>query len=136
MTRVKYNRKGDLLATSARDNSANLWWSHNGERIGTFDGHNGSILDIDIDRHSKYLLTASADMTAKLWELKTGAIIKEWEFKTPVRAVAFAMGDDRFMAVTDARMGYPATLYVFSMTSRSVFFFSTFAIHACSDSVL
>lgn len=50
MTDLKYNRDGDMLFIASKDSSVSVWWTDNGERIGTYDGHNGAIFSIDIDR--------------------------------------------------------------------------------------
>lgn len=36
LTKVKYNRDGDLLFTAAKDASPCVWYSENGERLGTY----------------------------------------------------------------------------------------------------
>lgn len=38
LTQIKYNADGDILFTVAKDNAPSAWWTHNGERIGTYDG--------------------------------------------------------------------------------------------------
>lgn len=32
----------------SKDNQPNVWFSHNGERLGTFDGHDGAVWDLDV----------------------------------------------------------------------------------------
>ena len=49
LTMVKYNREGDLLVTSAKDNRPCLWYADNGERIGTYDGHTGTVWCVDFN---------------------------------------------------------------------------------------
>ena len=44
ITQIVYNREGDLLFSSAKDQNPNVWYSINGERLGTYDGH-GKIKD-------------------------------------------------------------------------------------------
>jgi translation initiation factor 3 subunit I len=39
VTQIVYNREGDLLFSSAKDQNPNVWYSINGERLGTYDGH-------------------------------------------------------------------------------------------------
>jgi translation initiation factor 3 subunit I len=61
ITVVKYNYDGDLLFTASKDQVVSMWRSENGERVGTFHGHKGAIWDLDVDRFTRWLLTASAD---------------------------------------------------------------------------
>ena len=42
ITQVCYNREGDLLFSCAKDKHPNVWYSINGERLGTYDGHGGA----------------------------------------------------------------------------------------------
>ena len=61
ITVVKYNYDGDLLFTASKDQVPSVWRSENGERLGTFQGHKGTVWDLDCDRFTVHLLTASAD---------------------------------------------------------------------------
>ena len=49
LTMVKYNREGDLLFTAAKDHRPCCWYADNGERIGTYDGHNGTVWCLDVN---------------------------------------------------------------------------------------
>ena len=49
ITQIKYNRDGDLLLSSAKDTKPNVWYSLNGERLGTYNGHGGAVWCIDVD---------------------------------------------------------------------------------------
>ena len=50
LTQIKFNAEGDLLFTCSKDNVINVWFSHNGERLGTYAGNNGSVWTLDVDR--------------------------------------------------------------------------------------
>ena len=49
ITQIKYNREGDLLFSCAKDQQPNVWYSMNGERLGSFKGHTGAVWGIDVD---------------------------------------------------------------------------------------
>jgi len=49
ITQIKYNRDGDLLFSAAKDTKPNVWYSLNGERLGTYNGHGGAVWCIDVD---------------------------------------------------------------------------------------
>ena len=72
LTRVKFNLEGDLLFSAAKDKSPCVWFTHSGERLGTYKGHNGAVWNLDVDYTSTHLLTASADFSVRLWDVKTG----------------------------------------------------------------
>lgn len=113
LTRVKFNREGDMLFTTAMDKVATIWRSSNGERVGTYKGHNGAVRDIAITWDTTRVITGSADNSAILWVAETGEKLHHWFFKSPVRSVAFSPGD-RFIAIaTTQLMGQPSNVYIY-----------------------
>lgn len=85
LTQVKFNKEGDLLFSCSKDSSASVWYSLNGERLGTLDGHTGTIWSIDVDRFTKYCVTGSADYSIKLWDVSSGQSIATWKSPVPVK---------------------------------------------------
>lgn len=49
LTQIKFNKEGDLLFSCSKDHIINVWFTHNGERLGTYDGHNGTVWTVDVD---------------------------------------------------------------------------------------
>lgn len=45
----RFTREGDFLITCGKDSTVNLWFSDNGERAGTFNGHNGAVWTTDMN---------------------------------------------------------------------------------------
>uniref|UniRef100_A0A3Q3XLM5 Serine-threonine kinase receptor-associated protein n=1 Tax=Mola mola TaxID=94237 RepID=A0A3Q3XLM5_MOLML len=72
ITQIKYNREGDLIFSVAKDTVANVWYSVNGERLGTYNGHTGAVWCVDCDWDTKNVLTGSADNSCRLWDCETG----------------------------------------------------------------
>ncbi|KAG4140523.1 hypothetical protein ERO13_D06G023250v2 [Gossypium hirsutum] len=93
LTFLKYNRDGDLLFSCAKDHTPTVWFADNGERIGTYRGHNGAVWSCDVSRDSMRLITGSADQTVKLWNVQTGAQLCTFNFGSPARSVDFSVGD-------------------------------------------
>ncbi|KAG0172154.1 translation initiation factor eIF3 subunit [Apophysomyces sp. BC1034] len=112
LTQIKYNREGDLLFSVSKDKVVNVWYSHNGERLGTYNGHVGSVWTVDVNSSSTMVVTGSADNTARLWEVRTGRCLKTWEFMTAVKRVEFSEDDTMVLCVTEERMGYAGTVTV------------------------
>jgi translation initiation factor 3 subunit I len=48
LTQIKFNADGDLLFTVSKDSQASIWYSSNGERLGTLTGHSGTIWSISV----------------------------------------------------------------------------------------
>lgn len=65
ITQIKYNREGDLLFSAAKDSKPNVWWSLNGERLGTFNGHGGVVWCLDVDWQSIHLITGGGDSSCR-----------------------------------------------------------------------
>ena len=118
LTHCLFNKEGDLLFTCSKDNKPTLWYSESGERVGTYEGHNGTVWGCDVTYDSKYLLTASADMTCKMWDVKTG--VELWHLATPgpCRWVQWNEGCDRFVVVVDPFRSEPAKIMVFNVPSE------------------
>uniref|UniRef100_A0A453HXN2 Eukaryotic translation initiation factor 3 subunit I n=4 Tax=Triticinae TaxID=1648030 RepID=A0A453HXN2_AEGTS len=112
LTFLKYNRDGDLLFSCAKDHTPTVWYADNGDRLGTYRGHNGAVWSCDVSRHSTRLITGSADQTAKLWDVKTGKELFTFRFDAPARSVDLAIGDHLAVITTDSFMGNMPTAQV------------------------
>lgn len=113
LTRVKFNREGDLLFTTSQDKSPTCWRASNGERIGTYRGHNGAVRDIDITYNTERIITGSFDNSAILWDAQSGEQLQQWRFKSPVRAVSFSPGDEYIAIATAKLMGQESNVYIY-----------------------
>jgi translation initiation factor 3 subunit I len=115
LTCVKFNRDGDLLFTCAKDHKPNVWYSDNGERLGTYNGHTGAVYDCDINFNTTRLLTGSADCSAKLWDVQSGKELFSWQHKSGIRSVAFAQGERMFSAVQDNTFNQTPTVFIYNI---------------------
>ena len=88
------------------------WWSANGERLGTYAGHQGAIWTVDVSPNTVLLANGSADNTERLWNVKTGECVKVWDFPTAVKRVEFSPDGTKLLAVTEKRMGFLGTIAV------------------------
>ncbi|QOU20221.1 hypothetical protein BRETT_004874 [Brettanomyces bruxellensis] len=113
LTQVKFNVEGDILFSVSKDQEASVWYSSNGERIGTLNGHKGTIWSIDVDQNTDYVITASADFTGKLWKAQTGECIYTWNFEAPAKRVEFNPESKKALFVTDEVMGQIGTIKIF-----------------------
>lgn len=112
LTQVKYNRDGDLIFSTSKDQQICVWFAHNGERLGTYQGHVGAIWTVDVDPTSTIAASGSADNTIRLWDVKTGKCLKTWEFPTAVKRVEFNEDGTKLLGVTEKRMGHLGTIVV------------------------
>jgi len=116
---VQYNREGDLLFSCAKSAQPAVWFPENGERLGTFKGHNGAVWSLDLNRLTTRLLTGSADATAKLFDVQTGKEIHSWAHRVIVRWVSLSESESLFLTVSDAVMGHPATIWVYDPRAQN-----------------
>lgn len=115
LTQVKYNREGDLIFSVAKDHHICVWYSANGERLGTAEGHKGSVWSTDIDSTTTYLITASADFSGKLWKAETGECIYTWNFEAPVKRVEYSPDYKKVLFLTDHVMGKLGKIQIFNV---------------------
>ncbi|GAM28876.1 hypothetical protein SAMD00019534_120520, partial [Acytostelium subglobosum LB1] len=119
ITHIQFNREGDLLFVAAKDKLASVWYTANGERIGTY-AHNGVVYGLDVCQNTKYLITASADAKMVLWDVKSGKQLESVSFEVAARWVEFSQGDRQILLVTDKVMGMEATIHVFNFEPENV----------------
>ncbi|XP_021774761.1 eukaryotic translation initiation factor 3 subunit I-like isoform X2 [Chenopodium quinoa] len=113
LTFLKYNRDGDLLFSCAKDHNPTVWYADNGERLGTYSGHNGAVYSCDVSWDSSRLITASADQTVKLWNLKTGEELYTFNFDSAARSVDFSTGDKFAVITTDPFLEKTSAIHVY-----------------------
>ncbi|RWS24339.1 eukaryotic translation initiation factor 3 subunit I-like protein [Leptotrombidium deliense] len=119
ITKIRYNKEGDLLFSSSKDNIPNVWYSVNGERLGTFNGHNGAIWSIDCNWDSTKVVTGGADNSMRIWDLQTGKEIANVLTNTAVRTVTFSYSGKLIYYTTDAVMKFPSENIVIDISCPS-----------------
>ena len=87
LTQIRYSKDGDILFSVGKDKIICAWFSANGERLGTYHGHQGALWTIDIDPSTTLLASGAADNTVRLWDIRTGKCLKVWDFYTAVKRV-------------------------------------------------
>ncbi|TFK13461.1 carbonic anhydrase 4 [Platysternon megacephalum] len=119
ITQIKYNREGDLLFTVAKDPIVNVWYSINGERLGTYSGHTGAVWCVDADWDTRHVLTGSADNSCRLWDCETGKQLALVKTNSAVRTCGFDFGGNIIMFSTDKQMGYQCFVSFFDLRDPS-----------------
>ncbi len=120
ITQIRYNREGDLLFSSAKDYYPNVWYSINGERLGTFgsstdrdnDSHMGAVWCNDVDWETKNFLSGAADNTCRLWDVCTGKKVGRFDTSSSVRTCCFSYSGNLAAFSTDRQMGHPCIINV------------------------
>jgi len=104
-----------LIFSVAKDHNACGWYSANGERFGVYKGHQGALWTVDVDPRTTLLATGGADNTMRLWEVKTGKLLKTWEFGTAIKRVEFSEDGRQLLGVTEKRQGQLSTIVVYEI---------------------
>lgn len=111
----RYNSDGDIIFSVSKDHVVCAWFSANGERLGTYHGHVGALWTVDVNADSTLLATGGADNTMRLWEVKTGRMLKTWEFDTSIKRVEFSPDGLQLLGVTEKRSGHLSTIVVYDI---------------------
>lgn len=112
ITQIKYNREGDLLYTCAKDQSPNVWYSLNGERLGSLNGHQGAVWCIDVNWDTTKVVTGAADNFSILWDCATGKSLAKLRTLSTVRTCAFSYSGRMIMYSTDKIMGQQCEIHI------------------------
>ncbi|CAB3407181.1 unnamed protein product [Caenorhabditis bovis] len=112
LTRVRFNREGDLLFTCAKDKKPSVWYTENGERIGTYDQHNGAVWDIDVAWDTSKCVTASGDNTVKLWDCEYGTCLTTVNHQTPMKSCGFSYSGNLIVYTTQKMTKNRSTVQV------------------------
>ncbi len=98
LTCVKYNRDGDLLFTTCRRGRVCLFYSDDGERLGTYVGHNGAVLYSDVSCESTSSRRLLCDLflhDALLDKLSVQPVLRAKCFVISCSFTILAVGSDK-----------------------------------------
>jgi translation initiation factor 3 subunit I len=115
LTQVKYTKDGDIIFSVSKDHVVCAWYSANGERLGTYHGHQGALWSVDVDPTTTLLATGGADNTMRLWDVKTGKLLHTWEFTSSIKRVEFSHDGSKLLGVTEKRAGILSTIVVYDI---------------------
>ena len=79
----------DIFITACHDKTAQVRWADSGNWIGSLVGHQGAVWGATVDDAGRRAATASADFTAKVWDLSTGVELASFQHTHVVKAVDF-----------------------------------------------
>jgi len=65
-----------------------VWYIDNGERLGTYEGHQGSVWTCDVNWDSTRLATGGADFSVRVWDVETGSQVSVIDDKAGLSATA------------------------------------------------
>lgn len=103
LTRVRFNREGDLIFSSAKDSCPVVWHSGTGQRIGNYDSTIGVIWDLDVD-YATTQVAAGGSESLFIWDAETGKTLHQIETQNSTRCCAFSFSGFQILYTTDSTM--------------------------------
>uniref|UniRef100_T1IKC0 Eukaryotic translation initiation factor 3 subunit I n=1 Tax=Strigamia maritima TaxID=126957 RepID=T1IKC0_STRMM len=119
ITQIRYSREGDLLFSCSKDSAPTVWYSLNGERLGTFLGHTGAVWCIDVNWDTTKVVSGSADNSLILWDCETGRQLSKIITKSAVRTCNFSYSGRQLCFTTDKQMGQLCELHVIDIANMA-----------------
>ncbi|TKR96981.1 hypothetical protein L596_010916 [Steinernema carpocapsae] len=115
LTRIRINRHGDLLFSAGKNKNPCVWYTENGERIGTYDGHQGAVWDIDVTWDTSKMVSASGDNSVRVWDVETGKCISVVDTPTVARSISLSYSGHLVGFTTNKMTKNPAALRMVDM---------------------
>lgn len=103
LTRVRFNKEGDLIFSSAKDSCPVVWHSSSGQRIGNYDASIGVIWDLDVD-YATTQVAAGGSESLFVWDAETGKTLHQIETQNSTRCCAFSFSGHQILYTTDSTM--------------------------------
>jgi len=118
---LAFTPDGAVLAAAGGntdDFSIHLWDVASGQAISILNGHDGIVWSIAFSPDSQLLASASSDGTAKIWDWRSGNILKTLSFPDQVGSVSFSP-DGQTLAVggLDDLKNLKAAIWTFSTST-------------------
>ncbi|KRY59254.1 Eukaryotic translation initiation factor 3 subunit I [Trichinella britovi] len=113
ITKVKFNREGDLLFSCSKDSLPIVWYADNGEMLGVYEGHNGVVWCVDLTWNTRFMVTGGGDNQCLLWDVETGDVVQRFVSPTTVRTVGFSFSGSLFFYTNDPGTNEDAALSIF-----------------------
>ena len=69
-----------------------------------------------MDPTTTLLASGGADNTMRLWDVKTGKLLKTWDFHSSIKRVEFNEDGTKLLGVTEKRQGVVSSIVVYDIT--------------------
>ncbi|KAM0672928.1 translation initiation factor eIF3 subunit [Ordospora colligata] len=111
---IRFNHDADLIYTAGKDSVCTLLRT-DGEVLGVYKEHKGSIFSIAMDIKSTSLMTGSADQTIIHWDVVTGKVRCQASVDVVVKALDFCNDGNVCFMCNDDIMGVKPQISSFDL---------------------
>lgn len=116
---LAYAPDGTLLATGDEIGMVRLWQPDTRALLRGWDAHIGAVHSVTFDAPGRRLLTAGADGEARIWDVASGTLLRQFKADKPLSTAVFnetgdrilTAGADRHAQLWDANTGAPLWVY-------------------------
>lgn len=119
LTQLKFNREGDLFFSTGRDGLVNVYYSENGDMLGTFQSK-GAAYSVDIDPTTTFVVSSTSGMKVFIWTVKDGREVFSMETKSTPRFVELSPNVQQLLVVTEEQMGQTSSIFIFDLDMSDV----------------
>eukprot|EP01088_Endostelium_zonatum_P014569 TRINITY_DN324_c2_g1_i2.p1 TRINITY_DN324_c2_g1~~TRINITY_DN324_c2_g1_i2.p1 ORF type:complete len:437 (+),score=151.97 TRINITY_DN324_c2_g1_i2:866-2176(+) len=114
VTQTKFNNDSDLLFTASKDGTVSVWYTDNGERLGSYQGK-GAVSSIDITTDSELLLMGATD-EVNLWRVSNGDLLYTWKIPGRIVSVELNYGNNQFLVGFNVGTAQNPRIYVYNLS--------------------
>lgn len=109
--------QGDIIVSGANDAMIKVWSAASGECLLTLGGHDALVRALSYDPPSGRLVSASYDMTIKVWDLVKGKLVRD--FRDVHKSHIFDVKFDVSRIIRCVRVGQGSTLLTDSRSASN-----------------
>ena len=118
---LAFTPDGTVIAAAGGDTedfAIHLWDMTSGQKMGTLTGHSGIVWSVTFSPDGEMLASVSSDGTARIWDWRSGELLKTLDFPDQVGSVSFSP-DGQMLAVggLDELQSLHAAIWTFSTGS-------------------
>ena len=118
ITHLIFSQEDDLIFASSKDNYISVWYTNNGELLGTYKC-NSAVNKISINNECTKLLGACSGMILFVFDIKTGKRIKTIEHKTPILDVSYSNDCKHYFTITGKQFGEVPSINIFNSLNNN-----------------
>ncbi|KAI3388942.1 hypothetical protein SNEBB_006766 [Seison nebaliae] len=115
ITKIRFNYEGDLIFTASKGEKVCVWYSHNGEQLGTYNSDRGAVFSFDVDYMTKNLISVHGEYATILWDIETGKQLRTEDEDGLVKCCGFSYSGNVYFSAVQANKDDAAYVKLFDI---------------------